>query len=218
MAVDAVDMTGADKDGKEVKDLPAKQQLLGEAFKTEVGVDAPPLPIGNDGYVWFNVREITPDRERPVAEVHEKAVEDWTTEQQKAELAKKAAELKAEAAKGTALADIATPLGIAVESKSGVTRSTDDAVLGRAGITAAFSGPVDTVASAVGADPSTQILLKVTEVNTQPTGDVLNNRDAQITAMANAVSDDILDQMVNLLQTQYGAQINQTLAEQATVR
>ncbi|MGO8426041.1 peptidylprolyl isomerase, partial [Rhizobium ruizarguesonis] len=56
VAVDAVDMTGADKDGKEVKDIPAKQQLLGEAFKTEVGVDAQPLSIGNDGYVWFNVR------------------------------------------------------------------------------------------------------------------------------------------------------------------
>lgn len=36
--------------------------------------------------------------------------------------------------------------------------------------------------------------------------------------MANAAGDDILDQMVNLLQTQYGAQINQTLAEKATVR
>ncbi|ACE91215.1 peptidylprolyl isomerase PpiC-type domain-containing protein [Rhizobium phaseoli] len=218
VTVDAVDATGADKDGKEVKDIPAKQQLLGEAFKTEVGVDAPPLPIGNDGYVWFNVREITPDRDRPIAEVREKAVEDWTAEQQKAELAKKADELKAEAQKGTALADIATPLGIAVESKSGITRSTDDPVLGRAGVKAAFSGPVDTVASAVGADPSTQILMKVTEVNSQPTGDVLNNRDAQLTAMANAAGDDILDQMVNLLQTQYGAQVNQTLAEQTAAR
>lgn len=36
--------------------------------------------------------------------------------------------------------------------------------------------------------------------------------------MANAAGDDILDQMVNLLQTQYGAEINQTLAEQATTR
>jgi peptidyl-prolyl cis-trans isomerase D len=35
--------------------------------------------------------------------------------------------------------------------------------------------------------------------------------------MANAAGDDILDQMVNLLQTQYGA-INQPLAEQAAVR
>lgn len=218
VAVDAIDMTGNDKSGAEVKDMPIKQQLLTEAFKTDVGADAPALSIGNDGYVWFNVREITPERDRPLAEVHEKAVEDWTAEQQKIELAKKADELKAQAQKGTSLADIATPLGIAVESKSGFTRATDDAVLGRTGITAAFSGPVDTVASAVGADPSTQILMKVTEVNSEATTDALNNRDQQITAMANAAGDDILDQMVNLLQTKYGANINQTLAEQATVR
>lgn len=218
VVVDAIDMTGADKGGNPVKDIPAQQQLLPEAFKTEVGADATAIAVGNDGYVWFDVRDVMPERDRPLAEVHDKAVQDWTAEQQTAELAKKADELKAQAQKGTSLADIATPLGIAVESKSGFTRSTDDAVLGRAGINAAFSGPLDTVAAAVGADPSTQILLKVTEVNDEPTTDALNNRDEQITAMANAAGDDILDQMVNLLQTQYGADVNRSLAEQATVR
>ncbi|WP_454849494.1 SurA N-terminal domain-containing protein [Rhizobium binxianense] len=218
VVIDAVDQTGADKDGNPVKDIPAQQQLLAEAFRTDVGAAPEPLTIGNDGYVWFDVRDIVPERERPLAEVRDKAVADWTAEQQKVELAKKAEALKAEARKGTSLADIAAPLGIAVESKSGFTRATDDPVLGRLGIQAAFSGPVDTVASAVGADPSTQILMKVTEVNSQPTSEALDNRDQQITAMANAAGDDILDQMVNLLQTQYGARINQTLAEQATVR
>jgi peptidyl-prolyl cis-trans isomerase D len=150
--------------------------------------------------------------------VKDKAIADWTAEQQKLELAKKAEELKQQAQKGTSLADIAAPLGITVESKSGITRGTDDAVLGRAGVIAAFSGPIDTIASAVGGDPTTQILLKVTEVNTEPTGDVLNNQDQQITSTANAAGDDILDQMVNLLQTQYGASVNQPLAEQAAVR
>jgi peptidyl-prolyl cis-trans isomerase D len=218
VVIDAIDATGLDKNSIEVKDIPAKQQLLAEAFKTEAGVQAPPLAMGNDGYIWFDLRDVTPERDRPLAEVHDKAVADWTAEQQKLELAKKADELKQQAQKGTSLADIATPLGIAVESKSGITRGTEDAVLGRAGITAAFAGPVDTVATGIGGDATTQILLKVTEVNTQPTGDVLNNQDQQITAMANAAGDDILDQMVNLLQTQYGASINQTLAEQATVR
>jgi peptidyl-prolyl cis-trans isomerase D len=218
VVIDAVDQTGADKDGNPVKDIPAQQQLLAEAFRTDVGAAPEPLSIGNDGYVWFDVRDIVPERERPLAEVRDKAVADWTAEQQKAELAKKAEALTAEAKKGTPLADIAAPLGIAVESKSGFTRATDDPVLGRLGIQAAFSGPVDTVASAVGADPSTQILLKVMEVNSQPTSEALDNRDQQITAMANAAGDDILDQMVNMLQAQYGARINQTLAEQATVR
>ncbi len=218
VVIDAVDATGLDKDGNEVKDFPAKQQVLGAAFKTEAGADAPSLSIGTDGYLWFDVRDITPERDRPLSEVKDKAIADWTAEQQKLELAKKAEELKQQAQKGTSLADIAAPLGITVESKSGITRGTDDAVLGRAGVIAAFSGPIDTIASAVGGDPTTQILLKVTEVNTEPTGDVLNNQDQQITATANAAGDDILDQMVNLLQTQYGASVNQPLAEQAAVR
>ncbi|WP_025660967.1 peptidylprolyl isomerase [Rhizobium sp. IBUN] len=218
IVIDAVDATGLDRDGNEVKDIPAKQQVLGAAFKTEAGADAPSLSIGTDGYLWFDVRDITPERDRPLSEVKDKAIADWTAEQQKLELAKKAEELKQQAQKGTSLADIAAPLGITVESKSGITRGTDDAVLGRAGVIAAFSGPIDTIASAVGGDPTTQILLKVTEVNTEPTGDVLNNQDQQITATANAAGDDILDQMVNLLQTQYGASVNQPLAEQAAVR
>ncbi len=218
IVIDAVDATGLDKDGNEVKDIPAKQQVLGAAFKTEAGADAPSLSIGTDGYLWFDVRDITPERDRPLSEVKDKAITDWTAEQQKLELAKKAEELKQQAQKGTSLADIAAPLGITVESKSGITRGTDDAVLGRAGVIAAFSGPIDTIASAVGGDPTTQILLKVTEVNTEPTGDVLNNQDQQITSTANAAGDDILDQMVNLLQTQYGASVNQPLAEQAAVR
>ena len=218
IVIDAVDATGLDRDGNEVKDIPAKQQVLGAAFKTEAGADAPSLSIGTDGYLWFDVRDITPERDRPLSEVKDKAIADWTAEQQKLELAKKAEELKQQAQKGTSLADIAAPLGITVESKSGITRGTDDAVLGRAGVIAAFSGPIDTIASAVGGDPTTQILLKVTEVNTEPTGDVLNNQDQQITSTANAAGDDILDQMVNLLQTQYGASVNQPLAEQAAVR
>ncbi|MBB3397754.1 MULTISPECIES: peptidylprolyl isomerase [unclassified Rhizobium] len=218
VVIDAVDATGLDKDGNEVKDIPSKQQVLGAAFRTDAGADAPSLSIGTDGYLWFDVRDVTPERDRPLNEVHDKAVADWTAEQQKLELAKKAEELKQQAQKGTPLADIAAPLGITVESKSGITRGTDDAVLGRAGVNAAFSGPIDTIANAVGGDPTTQILLKVTEVNTEPTGDVLNNQDQQITATANAAGDDILDQMVNLLQTQYGASINQSLADQAAVR
>ncbi|QFY60130.1 peptidylprolyl isomerase [Rhizobium grahamii] len=218
VVIDAVDSAGLDKSGNEVKDIPSTQQVLAAAFRAEAGADVPSLSIGTDGYLWFDARDITPERDRPLAEVHDKAVADWTAEQQKAELAKKAEELKQQAQKGTSLADIAAPLGISVETKSGITRGSDDPVLGSGGVNAAFTGPVDTIANAVGADPTTQILLKVTEVNTEPTGDVLANQDQQITAMANAAGDDILDQMVNLLQTQYGATVNQALAEQASVR
>ncbi|MBB3964606.1 peptidylprolyl isomerase [Rhizobium metallidurans] len=218
VTIDAVDATGLDKAGNAVKDIPEQQQVLSAVFRAEAGADVPSLSIGTDGYLWFALGEVTPERDRPLAEVRDKAVADWTAEQQKIELAKKADELKQQAQKGTALADIAAPLGISVETKSGITRGMDDAVLGTPGVNAAFSGPIDTIAAAVGADPTTQILMKVTEVNTEPTGDVLANQDQQINAIANAAGDDILDQMVSLLQTQYGVSVNQQLAEQAASR
>jgi peptidyl-prolyl cis-trans isomerase D len=218
VTVDSIDQTGLDQNGNEIKDLPARQQLLSEVFKADQGGNPAPLTVGNDGYIWYDVTNITPDHDRPLAEVREKAVADWTAEQQKIALAAKAVELKQEAQKGKSLADIAAPLGIAVESKSGITRSTDDPVLGRGGIAAAFSGPVDTAGSAIGADDTTQILLKVTDVNDNPTTDALSNDDQQVAQIANAAGDDILDQMVSQLQGRYTVTVNQSLAEQAMSR
>ncbi|TIX89088.1 peptidylprolyl isomerase [Rhizobium sp. P44RR-XXIV] len=218
VTIDAIDATGLDQSGNDIKDLPVRQQLLSEVFKADQGGNPAPLTVGNDGYIWYDILGITPDHDRALADVREKAVADWTAEQQKIALAAKATELKQEAQKGKSLADIAAPLGIAVESKSNVLRSTDDPVLGRGGIAAAFSGPVDTAANAVGADDTTQILLKVTDVNDSPTTDALSNDDQQIAQIANAAGDDILDQMVNQLQSKYAVTVNQSLAEQAMSR
>ncbi|MBB6488760.1 peptidylprolyl isomerase [Rhizobium lusitanum] len=218
VTIDAIDATGLDQKGNEIKDLPVRQQLLSEAFKAEQGGNPAPLTVGNNGYVWYDILNVTPDHDRTLADVREKAIADWTAEQQKIALAAKATELKQAAQKGKSLADIAAPLGIAVENKTGITRSTDDPVLGRGGIAAAFSGPVDTAASSGGADDTTQILLKVTDVNDNPTTDALSNDDQQVAQIANAAGDDILDQIVAQLQSRYTVTVNQSLAEQAMSR
>lgn len=218
VTIKAIDRNGKDENGNDVPDVPERQALLDEAFQTDVGVEALPVNIGNDGYVWLEVKDITAERDRTLDEVHDKAVADWTAEQQKIALGAKAESLKQRVAQGGTLEDVAVELGVAVESKLGVQRQTEDAVLGPAAILAAFSGPVGTVATASGGDPSTQILLKVNDERDQGSSNVLTNDDAQITEIARAAGDDILDQMVSRLQAQYGVTINQTLAEQAMVR
>lgn len=212
-----VDAQGLDPDGKDV-DLTAGAKLLSEAFQTEVGVEPLPINFGKDGYIWFEVTGIEPARDRTLEEVHDKAVADWTAEQQKTALGAKAENIKTRIQNGETMDAVAAELAIAVESKSGIQRGTDDPVLGSAAVSAAFSGPEGTVASAPGNDPTTQIVLKVTEVNDQPTTSVLNSDDQQSTTLANAAGDDILDQMVSGLQTKYGVSVNQNLAQQAIVR
>ena len=218
VVVKASDRNGKDENDADVPDLPERDALLAEVFQTDVGVEALPVNVGNNGFIWLEVKDIVAERDRTLDEVREKAMADWTAEQQKIALGAKAEGLKDRATKGETLEAIAGELGIAVETKAGIRRQSEDPVLGAAAVTAAFGGPDGTVASAPGADPETQILLKVTAVNDQPATDALGNEDAQIAEIANAAGDDILDQMVNRLQDDYGVTINQQLAEQAMVR
>ncbi|HTO30638.1 MAG TPA: SurA N-terminal domain-containing protein [Pararhizobium sp.] len=215
VTLDAVDAGGNDAQGDAIEGIPEAKSLLQEAFKADVGAETLPVNLGRDGYVWFDVLEVTPSRDRTLDEAREKAVANWTAEQQRNALAAKAAELKARVEKGETLAAIAEELGIAVETKSGLRRASDDAALSPAAVAAAFGGANGLVANAPGTGGEGQILLKVTEVDDDNPDDALDNDDRQINAMAQASGDDILDQMVSELQKGYGVSINQQLAELA---
>jgi peptidyl-prolyl cis-trans isomerase D len=214
VAIPAIDARGNDADGDKIAGLPQEQELLTEVFKTDPGTDTLPINLGRDGYVWFEVEDVMPARDRTLDESREKVVADWTAEQQRTELAKRATDLKARVEKGETLATIAGELGIAVETKTGLRRNAQDAALSPAAVSAAFGGPNGLVANAPGTDGEGQILLKVTAVE-NTAGDALDQDNRQVDAIAQASGDDILDQMVTELQTQYGVSINQQLAETA---
>lgn len=61
--VPLVDNRGLDTSEKDVE-LPNGAELLSEVFQTDVGVEAMPLNVGNDGYLWFEVADIVPAREQ----------------------------------------------------------------------------------------------------------------------------------------------------------
>jgi peptidyl-prolyl cis-trans isomerase D len=214
VSIAAVDARGNDAQGERIADLPQPQELLTEVFKADPGADTLPINLGRDGYVWFEVEDVMPARDRTLDESREKVVADWTAEQQRAELAKRATDLKARVEKGETLQTIAAELGIAVETKTGLRRNAQDAALSAAAVSAAFSGPNGLVANAAGTDGEGQILLKVTSVD-NAAGDALDQDSRQIDAIAQASGDDILDQMVTELQTRYGVSINQQRAETA---
>ncbi|WEX79025.1 SurA N-terminal domain-containing protein [Sinorhizobium numidicum] len=215
VTIDAVDSTGKDPNGDEVKGIPEARTLLQEVFQAEVGVDTLSVNIGRDGSAWFDLEEVIPARDRTLDEVRDEVAADWTAEQQRAALATKATELKERVKKGAKLADIASELGLVVETKVGLTRSTEDAALSPAAVAAAFDGPNGHVTNAPGVGGEGQILLQVTAVDDSAPTNVLEDDNRQIEAVARASGDDILDQMVATLQAAYGVSINQTLAETA---
>ncbi|WP_374828302.1 peptidylprolyl isomerase [Mycoplana dimorpha] len=214
VTIEAIDSAGKGKTGEEVA-LPEKAALLAEVFKTDIGLETPPVNYGRDGYIWYEVRDIVPERDRTLEEAEDMAVADWTAEQQRSALASKATETAERVRKGEKLADIAAEMGIAVETKAGLTRGAEDVALSPAAVSAAFGGSVGHVANAPGVGGEGQIVLQVTEVNSDAATDPLSNAEQQIEAIARASGDDILDQMVSSLQTNYGATINRPLAERS---
>lgn len=210
------DASGRNEQEQRIEDIPASNQLLGEVFRTEPGADTIPVNLGNDGYVWFEVRNIVPERDRPLAEVRDKAIADWTADQQRQALAAKANELKGRLDKGETIEAIGAELGLSVENKQGLRRGEEDAIFGGEAIAAAFSGPVGIIATALGADGESRLLMKVTAVD-QVTTDALSG-DEQLERMAEAVGDDMLDQMVNSLKNSYGVSVNQTVLNQVMLQ
>ena len=208
------DASGNDQDGDKITGLPEDTTLIADVFRTEPGAQPLPISLGNDGYVWFEVGEIIPERDRTLDESRETVIADWTAEQQREALAARANELKERIEKGETLAAIAEELGIAVETKQGLRRSSDDAIFGPQTVAAAFAGPEGLTATALGADGESRILLTVTGVDRTPADTLV--ADEQLQRIAEAAGDDMLDQMVNRLQNDYGVRINQAAADQVT--
>jgi peptidyl-prolyl cis-trans isomerase D len=206
------DASGTDQQGDKIDSLPPADTLLTDVFRTEPGAQPLPVSLANNGYVWFEVREVTPERDRTLEEVRERVVADWTAEQQREALGARATELKQRIEGGETLAAVAEELGIAVETKQGLRRNGDDVIFGSEAVSALFSGPVGLVTTAVGGDGESRLLIKVTG-SEQVAGDELSNEEP-LQRLAQAAGDDILDQMVNRLQNDYGVSINQAVAEQ----
>ena len=75
--IDAIDRAALKPDGSVVNDLPKSQELLRLAFETEVNVENPPLTIGSNGFLFYEVEGITPARDRTLDEVRDRVVTDW---------------------------------------------------------------------------------------------------------------------------------------------
>ena len=215
--IEAIDAEGKDMKEQAVEGLPNGQRLVNEVFQGEVGVEPLPMNIENGGFVWFELQDVTPTRERKLEEVKDKVLADWTTEQERQALATKAEEVVAAIRGGKSFADAAADLKIAVETKSGLRRGAGDAVLSTDVVTAAFDGPKGLVTSAATERGDNQIVVAVKDVTDSAPADALENMDEQISALAQTAGQEILNQMVEELWAQYGRTYDNTRAEQLMV-
>ena len=215
VTIDAIDRAALRPDGSVVNDLPSSQNLLAGAFETEANVENPALNVGSNGFVFYEVEGVTPARDRTLDEVREKVVADWKTAETRTRLAAKAAELEKRLKDGATFETLATEMKSEKQTKRGLKREADDADFGKPGVAAVFGVPQGGTGVFSSPQDDAQILFKVTEVF-EPAGAGPDSVDEeQRNAFSSGLADDLLDQLVARLQSEYTVTVDQAAVQRA---
>ncbi|RUX37177.1 peptidylprolyl isomerase, partial [Mesorhizobium sp. M7A.F.Ca.CA.002.11.2.1] len=203
VTIDAIDRSGLRPDASIVKDLPQSPELIKAVFDAEPNTENDALTTADNGFVFYEVASITPARDRTLDEVRQKVVADWTAAETSKRLAAKADELEKRLKAGATLDVIASELKLEKQTKRGVKREADDVDFGKEGAAAMFGvgeGGTGLIPSPTG---DGEILYKVAEVFEPAGADASSVPDDAQKSFTSGMSDDLLDQLVAQLQTQY---------------
>jgi peptidyl-prolyl cis-trans isomerase D len=215
--VEAVARDGTGPDGAPVPDLPAADQLIPEAFESDVGLENSPIRVpGGDNLVFYEVLEIIPERDRTLDEAREAVVSAWIAEETERRVTARADQLFQRLETGEPIQAIAAELGNPVQIAEGVKRGTPPPGLSANAAAQAFAGPEGHVANAESDSPPARILLRVDWVTAPPFAPEATEAEAIRTQLANALRNDILGSFNRQLLQNRETEINNAAFAQLT--
>jgi peptidyl-prolyl cis-trans isomerase D len=189
--IDAVSADLKAPDGSAV-DVPGGAALVKEAFDSDVGVENSPMRAESDSWVFYDVLDITPARDRTLDEVRTEVVAAWTEAEKAKRISDLAEKLFERLKGGTPMQTLATEVGKTVQADEGVKRNGSAPGLTPNAISQAFAGPEGHVANADGTG-SSRILLKVDRV----TSPAFFAEAADAKAIASQLTDALQKDMLN---------------------
>jgi peptidyl-prolyl cis-trans isomerase D len=213
--VDAVSRSGQRPDDTVVTDLPASADLLRETFETEVDVENVPVNLGSNGFLFYEVQGVTPARDRTLDEVKARVTEDWIAAEAQRLLAERSVELEKRLKDGETLDAIAAELGLEKQTKRGLRRQADDPDFGAPGVAAVFALPVDGAGSFAAPGDAGTTLFRVTEVFEPAAADAASVPEQERDGLSAGLADDLLDQMVARLRSQFDVRVDQNAVARA---
>jgi peptidyl-prolyl cis-trans isomerase D len=215
--IETVDRSGRGPDGKQVGDLPAGVDLVNSAFNTEVGTENDPLQLPGGGFVWYDVADITPSRERKLDEVKDQVEARWREDEIIKRLSAKTTDIVDKLKAGTTIADVAAADGLKVDTKWGLKRQGTDILPPRV-ITQIFRTAKDAVGSAEGQTATDRVIFRVTDIKV-PTFDANSAAAKSVTdQLKGAYNEELLSQYLARLENDLGTSINQGALAQAVGR
>ena len=216
--VEAVYRTARDKHGNFISDILQSREVLSEAFEIDPGFEINAIPIGTEGFVWVDVLDIEPERQKPLEEVNEQVKSDWIAAEKAKAVASLAETFRERLASGD---DFDTLIGELIPAAEGelkkvvqqtqaLQRSASAIGLPQPVIAAGFSQPQGSVIAQQRNSPLDWVVLKVAAVaaGSTPVGDAVRQ------SAAGQASDDIVNQLISRLQQDETVEINQSFIRQ----
>ena len=200
---------GKDKDGKDI-DMPHKADLLKAAFTSDVGVENDAISL-DDGYVWYEVREVMPSAVKPLDVVKDQAKAAVISAKARAISEEKAKKLVERARGGTRIEDLAKEANTEIQSAQGLRRNESDQNFDVDAVTAVFAVPENGFAYAVEPGGRSAKIMQSQAVLLPAFDPAAQDVKAESDRMKAQVASDALSGYLVALQEEAGVDINETV-------
>lgn len=204
--VDQVDRSGRDAAGAPMVEGPGHAELMAGVFSSPVGVETDPvqLPQGA-GFLWYEVKSITPARERAFDEVKDQVRSRWVEAETAKAVAAKADSVLAELKAGKSLADVAAAANLEVKTLKALQRGRNVTDLAPPALEAIFEAKPNGFGTGPGTGDTERILFQVTNVEVPQLAPSETQMAGQI---GQQIESDVLMQFVAQLRQELGVTIN----------
>ncbi|MDQ8728783.1 SurA N-terminal domain-containing protein [Bradyrhizobium sp. LHD-71] len=218
--IEAMDRSGRAPDGKPVPGLPPTLDIVTPVFTADVGSDNDPLQINrgpsDSGYVWYDVLNVTPSRDRTLDEVKDRVIARWRDNEIEKRLRAKSDEMVEQLQKGRKLAELAQAAGLKVETAASFKRGANVPGMSANGVEAVFAANKGDAGQSDGAQAGQRVVYVVTDI-VEPKVDLTS---AEIKALRDNVqrtqAEEQVNQFVQRLERDFGTQVNEAALAQAT--
>ena len=207
-----VDATGRGKDGKDIT-FPHSAEVLKAAFESDVGVENDAISL-DQGYAWYEVREVAPSAVKPLAEVKDQVVKDIIAAKVREVSLDKAKKLAERASGGIAMEDLAKETNATIQTATGLKRNETSADFDAEAVKAVFAIPENSFTYALEGDGKGAKVIQSQAVLLPPF-DPKSEEAKQIAGQANqGLGSDGMAAYLAQLQRQAGVTINEELWRQ----
>jgi peptidyl-prolyl cis-trans isomerase D len=203
-----LDAQGKGKDGNPVP-APHAGELVTAAFASDVGVENDAISLDN-GYVWYEVREVIPSALRPFEDVKDKARAAVLAGKLRTLAEEKAKKLVERAKSGAKIEDLATEAGAEVKTAQGLRRAERSDSFGPGAIAALFAVPENGVAFAIEPDGRSARVMQSQPVMLPPFAAASAEAKEISDRLKGQIADNMLSAYLAALEQQAGVSINET--------